>query len=216
MSLCRILIVRYSRFCPRTSRDSFFTTVPAPWCGYTTLSPTLYKPDLPFSSNSRQNADGLILRRRPRQYSENGLKRRLFPGIFGLWTEKPLLRPKIEPCADRLDEGLRFEQPGFPRLRPGRDDDLGETELGALLQTAFRLRRRPQASGQADLAEGGCRRANGRVLRRRGDRQRYREIRAGLVDPDAAGDVDEDVGLPEGDPRVTGKDGDDHREAFRV
>src|SRR5438874_660799 len=44
MSLCRILIVRYSRFSPRTSRFSFFTTVPAPWCGYTTLSPTLYKP----------------------------------------------------------------------------------------------------------------------------------------------------------------------------
>src|ERR671939_1517613 len=43
MSLCRILIVRYSRFSPRTSFFSRFTTVPAPWCGYTTLSPTLYK-----------------------------------------------------------------------------------------------------------------------------------------------------------------------------
>ncbi len=42
MSLCGILIVRYSRFWPSTSRTSFFTTVPAPWCGYTTLSPTLY------------------------------------------------------------------------------------------------------------------------------------------------------------------------------
>ena len=43
MSLCRILIVRYSRVSPRTSRCSRFTMVPAPWCGYTTLSPTLYK-----------------------------------------------------------------------------------------------------------------------------------------------------------------------------
>jgi hypothetical protein len=42
MSLWRILIVRYSRFSPSTSRVSFLTTVPAPWCGYTTLSPTLY------------------------------------------------------------------------------------------------------------------------------------------------------------------------------
>src|SRR5919202_6730512 len=42
-----ILIVRYSRFWPSTSRCSFFTTVPAPWCGYTTLSPTLYKSRLP-------------------------------------------------------------------------------------------------------------------------------------------------------------------------
>src|SRR5205814_1474733 len=33
---------------PSTSRDSFLTIVPAPWCGYTTLSPTLYKPTLPF------------------------------------------------------------------------------------------------------------------------------------------------------------------------
>ena len=33
MSLCRILIVRYSRCCPRTSRFSFLTTVPAPWWG---------------------------------------------------------------------------------------------------------------------------------------------------------------------------------------
>src|SRR5438270_1558554 len=43
MSLCRILIVRYSRFSPRTSRFSRFTIVPAPWWGYTTLSPILYK-----------------------------------------------------------------------------------------------------------------------------------------------------------------------------
>ena len=48
MSLCRILIVRYSRFSPSTSRFSRLTTVPAPWCGYTTLSPTLYKLPLPF------------------------------------------------------------------------------------------------------------------------------------------------------------------------
>src|SRR3954468_20261289 len=49
MSLCRILIVRYSRFSPSTRRFSFFTTVPAPWCGYTTLSPTLNKPSSPTS-----------------------------------------------------------------------------------------------------------------------------------------------------------------------
>ena len=48
MSLCRILIVMYSRFSPSTSRVSFLTTVPAPWCGYTTLSPTLYNPSLPL------------------------------------------------------------------------------------------------------------------------------------------------------------------------
>src|SRR3954452_4301270 len=43
ISLWSILIVRYSRVSPRTSFFSRFTTVPAPWCGYTTLSPILYK-----------------------------------------------------------------------------------------------------------------------------------------------------------------------------
>src|SRR5204863_3406307 len=38
ISLWSILIVRYSRFSPSTSRCSFLTIEPAPWCGYTTLS----------------------------------------------------------------------------------------------------------------------------------------------------------------------------------
>src|SRR5437868_13372982 len=78
MSLCRILIVRYSRFAPRTSRDSFFTIVPAPWCGYTTLSPTLYKRSSPSVDAFRQKSrrDG----RRPRvdKSSKNRLEKRLF------------------------------------------------------------------------------------------------------------------------------------------
>src|SRR5919202_5632880 len=82
MSLWRILIVRYSRFCPSTSRCSFFTTVPAPGCWYTTLSPTLYKPP---------PQDRRVLSRRRRrvaraagksgQYSEFRRKRPPFPGI---------------------------------------------------------------------------------------------------------------------------------------
>src|ERR1700727_350221 len=39
MSLWRILIVRYSRLSPITSFSSLRRTLPAPWCGYTTLSP---------------------------------------------------------------------------------------------------------------------------------------------------------------------------------
>src|SRR5581483_8656653 len=54
MSLCRILIVKYSRSCPRTTRLSLLTTVPAPWCGYTTLSPTSNKPSLPVRDASRK------------------------------------------------------------------------------------------------------------------------------------------------------------------
>src|SRR4026207_2562825 len=44
ISLCRILIVRYSRCSPRTSLTSLETIVPAPWWGYTTLSPTSNTP----------------------------------------------------------------------------------------------------------------------------------------------------------------------------
>src|ERR1700748_609643 len=43
VSFVLIFFVGCSRFLPRPSYFSRFTTVPAPWCGYTTLSPTLYK-----------------------------------------------------------------------------------------------------------------------------------------------------------------------------
>ena len=42
---------------------SFFTTVPAPWCGYTTLSPTLYKL-FPSFDRSRQSAGPMLAGRR--------------------------------------------------------------------------------------------------------------------------------------------------------
>src|SRR5919204_1682251 len=91
MSLCRILIVRYSRFCPRTLRDSFLTTVPAPWCGYTTLSPTLYKPSLPFVALSPERRRPHVRRRRSRVYRTRALKGHVFQGFSAL-REKPLLR----------------------------------------------------------------------------------------------------------------------------
>src|SRR3569623_1215625 len=78
MSLCRILIVRYSRFSPRTSFFSLFTTVPAQWCGYTTLSPTLYKCSS-GSVCSRESAGGLErLHRRGCQGSRNPANHTLF------------------------------------------------------------------------------------------------------------------------------------------
>src|SRR3954447_9736639 len=76
MSLCRILIVRYSRFSPRTSRFSFFTTVPAPWCGYTTLSPTLYKP-APFRPYVTAKPAGFF-RRPSRQVYQKPLEMAMF------------------------------------------------------------------------------------------------------------------------------------------
>src|SRR6266576_2926549 len=75
MSLCRILMVRYSRFSPSTVRVSRLTTVPAPWWGYTTLSPTLYNADPPLRrSFSTTTPATTMLRRRLGQYSENRWK----------------------------------------------------------------------------------------------------------------------------------------------
>src|SRR5438874_372574 len=75
MSSCRILMVRYSRFSPSTVRVSRLTTVPAPWWGYTTLSPTLYNADPPLRrSFSTTTPATTMLRRRLGQYSENRWK----------------------------------------------------------------------------------------------------------------------------------------------
>src|SRR4029453_10308264 len=77
MSLCRIRIVRYSRFCPSTSRDSFLTTVPAPWWGETPFAPTLNKPRPPLlESLSAKKAGAIICA---------GVSYRIvaFPGLFG-------------------------------------------------------------------------------------------------------------------------------------
>src|SRR3954468_99774 len=104
MSLCRILIVRYSRFCPRTSRDSFLTTVPAPWCGYTTLSPTLYKPVLPSRSTlsaKRAGARGAgprnaILAKKPWKREGFGL----FPLELQVAVDEIVLLEPPEPLPD--------------------------------------------------------------------------------------------------------------------
>src|SRR2546426_12372988 len=43
LSLCSVRVGRDSRFFPSTSRLSRLTARPAPWWGYTTFLPTLYK-----------------------------------------------------------------------------------------------------------------------------------------------------------------------------
>ena len=108
-----------------------------------------------------------------------------------------------------------------PDLRRGCACPLGATaavdaELRALLEPALRLGRGAQAAGEPDLAERGEPVAHGRVARRGGDRERDREVGARLVDPQPAGDVDEDVGRAERDAGVAREDGDDHRQPLRV
>ena len=78
------------------------------------------------------------------------------------------------------------------------------------------LRRRTQTSRQPDLAEHGQTFTCRYTLRGGGDRQRDGEVGARLVDPNAAGDVDEDVRAAERDAGVPPRHGDDHREPLRV
>src|SRR4051794_14570001 len=123
---------------------------------------------------------------------------------------------RIDPRLRSLAQRLCLEYAKFATNRSaGRGDRRDEAELGAFLEPPFGLRRRPEPAGEADLAERRELRFDRRALRRGDDRQRDRQVGAGLVDADAAGDVDEDVGLAERDPRVARDDGDDHREALR-
>src|SRR6202012_3333033 len=116
MSLCRILIVRYSRFSPRTSRFSRFTTVPAPWCGYTTLSPTLYKLT-PSPDCVRRSAGALEGHRRGQTRLPESAKKRHFCRGFG---EKSLLRPRSLQARGRARRAACPPAARHPRFRPAQ------------------------------------------------------------------------------------------------
>src|SRR5438067_3280580 len=132
MSLWRILIVMYSRFCPSTVRDSFFTTVPAPWCGYTTLSPTLYKPSLPFSSlTSPERRRDCTPPATALRIAKNPLQKPSISRDFRLSTRKP--------CSERTPVALKAEGIGRGDCAPAGGGD----PRGSLGREPCRLRPRP-------------------------------------------------------------------------
>ena len=102
------------------------------------------------------------------------------------------------------------------RRRVGGCDDGLQPELRALLEPALGLRRGAKAAREPDLAERRQAVLRRHALRGGSDRQRDGEVRAGLVDADAAGHVDEDVRAAERDACVPAQDGDDHREPLGV
>src|SRR5438270_9724369 len=105
----------YSRFSPSTSRTSFLTTVPAPWCGYTTLSPTLYnRSPFPNYVRSRQAAGGHV--EPPAglyKFSKNGLNKPTFQAFSSRLGGKCLLVgafcSALEPGADGVADRLRLD-----------------------------------------------------------------------------------------------------------
>ena len=99
--------------------------------------------------------------------------------------------------AFRLDDRERLVE-----CRPGAST-VRRAELRALLEPALGLRRRTQPAGEPDLAERGqSARAPARPARAEAIASAIAEVGAGLVDADAAGDVDEDVRLAEREPGV--------------
>src|SRR5262249_5105870 len=104
----------------------------------------------------------------------------------------------VQARPDRVSQRLvtgRFEF--AMRRSSGRSENADAPELRALLEPAPGLGRRAEASGEADLAEGGEPAADGDPFRGGGDGERDGEVGARLVDSQASGDVHEDVRAPE-------------------
>src|SRR5919108_1398628 len=140
-------MVRYSRFSPSTSRVSFFTTVPAPWCGYTTLSPTLYKPDLPFRIDYDKAPAGEEAAGKSGPVYRSGREKARFSRDFIASGAKPLLAGRFLAGLLRPERGAHRPPDCFDCLgvkapaafRPRRDDHGREAELRALLEAALGL-----------------------------------------------------------------------------
>src|SRR5882724_10664514 len=65
ISPCAILRMRYSRFSPSITFVSFFSITAAPWCGYTTRSPTLKDMPLPVVDQALQRTAHPTRRQNP-------------------------------------------------------------------------------------------------------------------------------------------------------
>ena len=96
----------------------------------------------------------------------------------------------------------------------GHDRDL-EPQARRLAQPALGLRHGAQAARQRDLAEG-AHRPERDAARGRDERQRDGEVGRRLVDPHAAGDVDEHVVLAEAEAAVAREHGQQQRQAVAV
>src|SRR4051794_26863791 len=104
----------------------------------------------------------------------------------------------IEPRLDRLAQRFRrVDTQCATRGGAGRSDDGCEAELAALLEPPVGLGRLSEPAREADLAEGGGATSHRQTAGGRGDREGDREVCSRLVDPDAAGNVHEHVGLAE-------------------
>ena len=132
------------------------------------------------------------------QYSGNPWKRLLFGGLgrfAGVFFAR--LQPSakcVAKCARTGDADLR------PAASPLGGDRRDNAELRALLEPPLGLRGGPETAGQPDFPERRNPLAHRRTTCRRGDGQRDREVGARLVDPQATGDVDEDIGEPSAMP----------------
>src|ERR671911_913836 len=107
---------------------------------------------------------------------------------------------------DRSPECVGLLDPKFAMARSAlRSDDGSEPQLRALLEPPLGLGGGPETSRQPHLPERNRPLTDAHSLGCGRDRERDREVCAGLVYPHSAGDVDEHVRGAERDARVPGK-----------
>src|SRR5215475_11799571 len=157
-------MVRYSRFWPSTSRDSFLTIVPAPWCGYTTLSQTLYKPELPSCRRLSAKRAGAVGRRpRSHHFIKNHLETHPFPGLpaalkLQIAVDEVVLLEPPQAFADLACPDGPHTVHGLQVALRGPDDGVEAAQVGHdpadhLLRKARDVREDPVAAGLDRMVE---------------------------------------------------------------
>ena len=100
--------------------------------------------------------------------------------------------------------------------RRSRDDRPDEPEPGGLAQAALEPGHAAQLAEQPDLADRDGPGADRPVAQRRGQRQGQRQVEAGLLEAQPAGEVGVHVMAAETDPGPAAEDRDEQREPVRV
>ena len=204
MSLWRILISEVSRFWPSISRTSFFTMVPAHGADTRPCRPTYnrspFQTDVlaktPAVQEPPANAPSIA------DPSENAM----FTGVLEV-AEKPLLgpdysTPRQRPRAsrERLPDASRPRRRRSPRGGRAAARDAVVPNLAhssrrrSACETGLNRPVRPTSPNAARPSRTGAPRAAEATA------EADAQVGARLLDPEAAGDVHEDVGLPECEP----------------
>ncbi len=109
--------------------------------------------------------------------------------------------------------GRRFRRPPvFALVAADRNDGLGKSQLRRLLQPRFRVRHRPDLSGQADLAKNNRVGRDRDTTNRRCQGRRHRQIGSRFLNPQTARDVQVHVSAGKRKPAPCFQNRQQHRQ----